>query len=362
MSKVFIDARMVTFHPHGIARYVLSLPQAIRDLKNKNKLDHEFHFIINPEQQNASWLDGFSSVVAKVPFLNPKEVIEIPQILKQQGADLYHSTSFSSLVSCPCPYMVTVHDLTHLYFGGSFQKFYYSFLLKPFLRKAKKVLTGTQYSKSELAAWLKIPSQDIFITPYVVNKSEIKISDEQAKRFLTQHGLKPKEFFFCLSNSKPHKNSAFLVSAFQKYLSAKSLDKYPLVLNFGVIETEGPWIKSLQGLSDLEIQILLRNARALVFPSLMEGFGFPPLEALIEGTPVLLSEIPPHKESLKSIVDPAIVFLDPQDDAKWIKALEDFSQTQAEVKSNTVTQILEQFSLSRLSNALDQLYQDVLRP
>src|SRR4051812_44555085 len=98
--------------PHGISKYVSFLAQSLKALDKKSPLPYRPIFLVGNEFKE-DYFHSFDIFKIQAVFLDPHELIEIPKALKYLDASLYHSPSLSSLWNCPCPSIVTVHDLNH---------------------------------------------------------------------------------------------------------------------------------------------------------------------------------------------------------------------------------------------------------
>ncbi len=346
---------MVSPHLSGVARWVLVLAKGLRQLEKSQGLKYEPVFLINPKLFLGDHFCGFRIIPMRAPFLNPLEIIEIPLILKKLSADLYHSTSFSSLIKAPCPWVVTAHDLNHRIFGNTLKKIYYQILLKRFLKKARVITTVSEFSRAEISEWLSLPQEKMINLSQALDPEMMEpASQKQVATLLSQCGIKSKGFFFCLSNGKFHKNVDLLVRAFQKWGG-----KTPLVLSFQKPKYAGLQnIKELPDLSDIEVKILLSQAKALFFPSLYEGFGLPPLEAAALGTPVVVSQIPPHVESLKDLKKDEVLFLNPNVEDAWVQGFQKVENN--ELKAPPLErreELLKRYSLQVFALKVNQVYE-----
>src|SRR5690606_12467982 len=101
----------------------------------------------------------------RAPFLSIGELVGIHSALRYAAASLYHSPTFSSLVSAPCPWVQTIHDLNHLTYGSLSQRLYYRRILRPFARRARQVITISEFSRSEIAPWIGVPPESLAIAP-----------------------------------------------------------------------------------------------------------------------------------------------------------------------------------------------------
>ncbi|OFZ00355.1 MAG: hypothetical protein A2Z97_16655, partial [Bdellovibrionales bacterium GWB1_52_6] len=326
IKKIVIDGRMVTRVPHGFARYVWRLADGLRLVRAESRgLPYEPVFLVNATTDLKAF-ETFRMLEVSSDFLNFKELVEIPKILNAERAAAYHSPTFSSLLWAPCPSLVTVHDLNHRTYGGFKERLYYSRILKRFARNAVELLTVSEFSKQEIAAWLSVPESEIEVVPNALGPELFaKPAAERLASVLSRFGLHEGKYFFCLSNPKPHKNVRFLTEAYQKARSSPALDGaelWPLALSVhGIAQPGSPGIVELGSLMDDEALCLMYGAGALVFPSLYEGFGLPPVEAASIGTPIMVSDIVPHREGLCDLHADEAIWVGPNDLSGWIEAL-----------------------------------------
>lgn len=364
---IVIDARMVEEIPHGISRYVTYLAKALREIDEKKKLPYQPVFLVDPNRfftkDSEHPLNHFKTVAVESPFLSPKEIFEIPKILKNLGARAYHSPSFSSLYHCPCPWILTLHDLNHLTYGSFSKKIYYWTLLRAFAKKARALVTISKFSQNEIASWLNIPVSQIKIVFNVIEKNseQPKKKDEalNPNEILARYGLDSGRYFFCTSNSKPHKNLPLLTQAYEKY-AAQQKGAWPLAVTVRGYESI-PGVVSLGGIPELETQIILNHAGGVVFPSLYEGFGLPPVEGAVAGKALAVSRIPPHEEGLVDLSPSEVHWVTPNDLHGWVSAFHRLWKGEIAAPSQAHRQkILERFNIQRMGESMDQIYRDVL--
>lgn len=356
MKIVVVDARMVGPTLHGIARYVTLMA---RGLLKSRQAGYETVFLVRPGMENSEHFKEFRTHVVQAPFLAMSEQKEIRAALTALRADLYHSPSFSSLLKSPCPWIVTVHDLNHLTYGGFKEKLYYRLVLKPFVRKARALLTVSEFSKTELDAWSGRKSEVVYNA--LEEAHSVRPGAEELRSTLSRFGLEPGRYFFSLSNAKPHKNIGFLVDAYASYRSQKGPGvAWPLVLSLKDFDSVDG-VRGIGALGDSDARMILAGAGALVFPSLYEGFGLPPLEAALAGTRVVVSNIPAHREALRDLGPAEALWVGPTDHHGWVQA---FHGTQAEQFSapsrDSARAILQRYSVDRLGETMDRIYRRVL--
>lgn len=368
MRSVYLDARMVGKSGHGIASYVKGLVKGIGKIKEDRDLGYELVLLVSSEGQEDPDFLPFKKQVVQSPFLSLQEIFEIPKILKQGQASLYHSPSFSSLrvstMRSICPWIVTIHDLNHLKFGDFFKKIYYQFLLKPFAKSASALLTISRFSQREIAQWLDLPLEEIQIVenPMEETKKSEEPQEEEISHVLKQYSVKKGKFFLCLANSKPHKNVDFLLKAYQSYQPVHSSEAWPLIVSIEKPSGEYPGVIFAGSIPGREVQVLLRQAGAVLSPSLYEGFGRPPIEGAIVGTPCVVSDIPPHREALEILEErKEVKFVNPHQLQDWKRALEEAAR--GELKRVEPTQrekLVTRFASKQMSFEMDRIYRNVL--
>lgn len=173
------------------------------------------------------------------------------------------------------------------------------------IKNSRAILTVSNHSKEDIIRIFKIKGSRITVVPNAWQHMERIPYDDSIMEKL---GLIPKEFYFSLGSHVSHKNiewiieaakqndnSQFILSGERKYAKKKKKRKYPKNIRFtGYI-------------SDSEIRTLMANCRAFIFPSIYEGFGIPPLEALAEGAEIIIS----NKSFFKEIYSESAHYIDP---------------------------------------------------
>jgi glycosyltransferase involved in cell wall biosynthesis len=158
-------------------------------------------------------------------------------------------------------------------------------------------------------------------------------------------------FFFVLSNPKPHKNLPLLKRAYAR-ARAQRASLPTLVLSTPGGTAEG--ILPLPGLSAPEIGFLLREARAVFFPSLYEGFGRPPLEAALLGTLPVVSDIPVHREVLSGV--PEAIFVDPRREEAWTAEFLKHGDRKESVSDASRQWVEQTYAAGRLAQTMTEFY------
>lgn len=221
---------------------------------------------------------------------------------------IFFSPGFNPVPCSPIPFVITLHDLIHLFAPGNaklHQKMYYHFLMKPTVTRARYILTVSEYSKKNILEWTDIAEDKI-----------INVSGGISGH-LKAEGLKHTPgypYLLHVGNAKKiHKNVLRLLQAFSK---AKIDPELRLILTGEFSPELNKWVHThhlenriivQKNLPEETLAEYYRGALAVVFPSLYEGFGLPVVEGMASGVPVLTSNI----TSLPEIAGDAALLVDP---------------------------------------------------
>lgn len=333
--KIGIDARFYGPLGKGLGRYTTEL---IRSLES---LDTEHDYVVFLRRENIDQYEPrnsrFRKVLADFRWYSLEEQLLFPKLLIREKCDLVHFPHFNVPVFYRRPFIVTVHDLILLRFPtlrattlGSLRyrcKFAaYRAVIWNALLRSKSIITVSEYTKRDILDHYAIPPEKIIVTPEAAHPfcfclpnhreralfSRLKLVKPDPLRGESHGILMPYALY--VGNAYPHKNLEALVHAFSGFPDQDARlvlvgrdDYFYKRLARHVAKRNIPSVVFSGIVSDEELDALYRHARVSVFPSLYEGFGLPPLEAMAKGSPVLASRVSAFPE----VLGDAALFFDP---------------------------------------------------
>lgn len=260
-----------------------------------------------------------SEVLNRLPAINPVPALGKPLhpldpmllswILWRLRPQVYFSPGFNPPLRSPVPMVFTIHDLIHLCLPGEIslaKQLYYRHVVRPAAHQAYRVLTVSTYAQQAILDWTGLPNERVVVVGNGVGSVFCPSGVQYAPGY---------PYIFYAGNRKPHKNLTRLLQGFAR--SGLSRD-VRLILTGTPEATVSQQIRALKlqdrvvyagQLTDSELAAHYRGAMALVYPSLYEGFGLPPLEAMACGTPIMTS----NRTALPEVVGDAALLIDPYD-------------------------------------------------
>lgn len=308
-SAITIDMRMI--HSSGIGTYISNIvPRVIKDLN-----DTKFYLLGNEDELNKyAYYKNVEIIPCHADIYTIKEQFglfnKIPRDTK-----LFWSPHYNIPVLYKGRLLVTIHDVFHLAMGqfvnGSVKKAYAKIMFNQVKRKADKIFSVSNFTKSQIETYLKYKKDDIVVTYNGVDDSWFQVPKSNDKE---------KPYLLYVGNVKPHKNLKTLIKAFGLLQEKVSHDLIIVGKKAGFLTGDNEITQIAEKykerihftgfVEDKHLKSLVANADVFVFPSLYEGFGLPPLEAMACETPVAVSNIPP----LKEVCGDAAVYFDPNDE------------------------------------------------
>ena len=279
----------------GIGQYCQELLFQFRQ-SSDSPIVTPFAFGINPSASQAHLLPTYSQY-ALSSFTRLGNYPIFDQV------DLIHSTDQLIPIQVKKPLVASIMDvipLSHPQFIKSYSRYIKTFIWKKLTQRADRIITISEFSKNEIAKYIKFPFDKIDVIPLGVEQRYFELlNTDEKNRTLEKLGL-TKPFFLALGSVQPRKNLKRILAAHAQLPRGLAQD-YPLVIagkfawddgkilsDIQVAINEGRciWLKYV---SEAEKISLLQSATGLIFASLYEGFGLPIIEAFASNLPVIAS-------------------------------------------------------------------------
>ena len=366
--RIGIDARKL--HDFGIGTYIRNL------LRHLARLDHDTDYVLlcrGEDQQPLTELGpNFRAVVEKSANYSLSEQLNIPRALRREKVTLFHAPHYILPPLVSCRSVVTIHDCIHLmfpqYLPNRFAFAYARTSMALAARRATRIMTVSESSKRDIMRFFGTPSEKIDV---IYNAYDLRFAAEpraeDVERVRERFQLHD-EFVLYAGNVKPHKNLERLIEAFH-VLRTSGFDQLKLVLIGDEISKYTAlrravhqhqlhkYVRFLGYMPETTLAVMYRLAGVFVFPSLYEGFGLPPLEAMASGTPVVTSNV----SSLPEVAGDAAVLVDPYHPeaiADGIRRVLTDPQLRAELKLKGLARA-RQFSWETSARRVRDIYREV---
>jgi glycosyltransferase involved in cell wall biosynthesis len=318
--RIGIDARKL--HDFGIGTYIRNL------LRQLARLDRQTDYVLFCRQADAQTIaslgENFRSVTEEAANYSIAEQVRIPFALWRERVNLFHAPHYILPPLVPCKSVVTIHDCIHLmfpqYLPSRFALAYAKTSMAMAARRSTHVMTVSESSKRDIMRFFHTDPDKISVIPNAYDERiGVEPGEEDVIRVRERYQLHD-EFVLYAGNVKPHKNLERLIDAFD-LVRKRGLDHLKLVLIGDDISKYAAlrravhhyqlhkYVRFLGYLPEETLAVMYRLAGVFVFPSLYEGFGLPPLEAMASGTPVVTSNV----SSLPEVAGDAAVLVDPYD-------------------------------------------------
>ncbi|HUS33723.1 MAG TPA: glycosyltransferase family 1 protein [Verrucomicrobiae bacterium] len=334
--KIGISTSVIQRGKTGIAHYLFSLLAELRPFTD----EHTFVlFVLEEDVSLFNFLEGSMEIV-KVPEQYRKPVANIrwhqtklPKLCAELNLDAIHVPSYRRLLfRAPCPKIGTIHDLAPFHVRGKYdiaRMLYGRYVVKSLARRQDALITVSRTTARDVTRFFGVPEDEIDVVYNGLDHARFQpgLRDED-NTVLKDFNLDAPYFLYVARLEHPGKNHVRLIEAFDQY---KAVTRSNHLLVLGGADWHGAEaihqaaersphsadIRRVGYISDAQLPGLYRRATAMVYPSLFEGFGMPPVEAMACNCPVICSD----RGSLAEIAAPAACIIDPENISQMADAL-----------------------------------------
>src|SRR5579859_3808223 len=383
MLKIVIDARRI--RDFGIGTYIRNLIQALAKVDQRNK------YVLVTSAADAPLLAGLPPQFEIASYNSAddraRDNIAFPLFLRRFSADVYHIPLNRAPFFMPRPYVVTIHDMASLLFsdetGVRMNLRRYRF--RRGLLKAARVMAVSAATRRDVVKALGIPADRVRLVysapaPEFFRRGRAadaraagpETEERERRRIMERYQIQY-PFLLYAGNIRPQKNIPRLVEAFavvRNELASHAQYSDLRLIIIGDQIARNPAVRRAVIHSRVEncarflgfvpfdtLRIFYECAAAFVFPSLYEGFGLPPLEAMASGTPVVTSNI----SSLLEAVGDAAVLVNPENVFDIARGIREVLLNQ-ELRASLIVKGKEQaarFSWERTAREVIEIYEEV---
>lgn len=326
--KIAISTSVIQRGRSGVGQYVLSLVRALLPSAS----EHDFTLFVLAEDAP---LFAFAQSAMRIELVDEKfrpavknilwHQTILPRLLRRGGYDVLHVPSYRRMIwTKPCALVATIHDLAPFHLSKKYdpaRMFYGRVVARRLAQRQDEVIAVSQLTADDLGTYFNLPSSRVTVVPNGIDHGLFHPGDREAarKRVCAPRGITQPFFLYVARFEHPAKNHVRLVDAFNAFKAATGSD-WQLML--GGSDWHGaeavhqhveasPYARDIHRLGFVATGTLpdwYRAANAFVFPSLYEGFGLPPIEAMACGCPVLSS----RRGALDEVIGDAAGTLEPE--------------------------------------------------
>ncbi|MEX0598403.1 MAG: glycosyltransferase family 1 protein [Candidatus Paceibacterota bacterium] len=376
--KIGIDARFFGTSGKGLGRYTQKLVEELEQVDHNNQYyiflnKHNFEEY-NPKNPN------FHKVLADIPWYSWQEQIIFPKILNKYKLDLVHFLHFNVPILYSKPYFVTIHDLILLEYPTrrasklntimyTIKNIAYRLVIMKAIKTSKKIIAISKYTKQSIQKHFHTKDNKIAMIYEGVDLERFNLLNAQEFDF-KKFNIEPHKYILYVGNVYPHKNIDKLVDVFHALKQKPDIDKDLKLVLVGKKDYFFENIINHTKNLDLEKSVifpgyvpdnqlisLYEKSLFYVFPSLYEGFGLPPLEAIALGAPIVISKA----TCLPEIFGEHIEYFDPKSKDNMQEVLYSFilDNKKRELQKTYHHSILSKYSWLDMAKDTKKLYNEI---
>lgn len=371
--RIALDAIPLVAAKTGIGHYT----DALSTWLARTHADHQYE-LVSPfefafETHNGQRPANLSKRFTPVRSIFRKWwLIGLPTLLQISPVDLFHGTNYCIPLWAPCPTIVTIHDLSLFTQASTHESANVERgrrRIPIMARRASRIIAPSEWTSREITAHLGIRRERIRVIYEAAREGMHPLTEAEAQPVLDKYGIQ-RPYLLYVGTIEPRKNLLTLIQAYEEILK-RTRHRPHLVLCggrgwlydevFKLVEELrlSDMIKFTGYVPDVDLPALYSQAEIFVYPSLYEGFGLPPLEAMACGAPVVTS----NTSSLPEVVGEAGLAVSPRD---WrglagalIKLLDD-AQLRAYYRRAGLERA-GKFSWERAAHETQMLYDEVFQ-
>lgn len=310
-QPIFINGRFLAQSVTGVQRYAREVVLALDDLLEAGEIDRDRYAFVLVSPVGASDFPGLKHIAIRSmgPLRGQAwEQLFLPAISRKGW--LLSFCNVGPLIKRR--HVVTIHDASIFAYPEAYSpgfRAWYRFALPLLGKTSARIITDSHFSESELIKYCGLPPDKIAVVPLGVDHMSRLQPDYDV---FQKHRLGEKPYILAVSSLSPHKNFMRLVQAFD-LLRNEDVDivvaggANSKVFSNSRFSSNQSNVHYIGYVSDGELKALYERAHCFVYPSLYEGFGLPPLEAMACGCPVIVS----NAASLNEVCGAAALYCDP---------------------------------------------------
>lgn len=343
MIKLAFNATALRSTKTGIGQYVYQLAKGLRAHPSTDVSyfygSHWGNEVIENPQGGLAVAKSLVKKVLPKPYVVVRSLMQynFNKGVQKRQPDLYHEPSFLAF-NTDKPVVLTVHDLSWI----RFPEFHplervraMNHFFEPSLNRASLILTDSNFVRNEVVDMFGVNPNKILAIPLGVESLFRPRMEDETAEVLCKFSLAHGRYLLAVGTLEPRKNLQLVLSAFKK-ISPVIRKYYPLVIvgargwhNSKLDKEIESFVKSgevrvLGYLSREELAIVLSGSTMLVYPSVYEGFGLPPLEGMASAVPVISSNV----SSIPEVVGDAGILIDPANEVELANAIEELIDDQ----------------------------------
>lgn len=358
--SVIINATTLLSKPTGIGKYSFEISKRL--LNSEKELDFTFYYgyfskdLYLPHAQSSGRLAkditrilGGNYVFKKIAQISKLMILKF----LSQEFDLYWEPAITPIQNIKSKHLIaTVHDFSFHLHPEWHQKENRQYIEKYFwknIRSADRIITGSYYTKKEIIEFLGFEPDKVHVIYHGVDHNNFRVHDRNIVHDFAYSYKLPKKFILFVGSIEPRKNLKNALLAYKSLPQNYKKEFKFLLAGFSgwnnaevmnLIEQEKENIVYLGYLSNLELAYLYNLADVFIYPSLYEGFGLPPLEAMACGTPVIVSNL----ASIPEVCGESVYYVDAYDVASIAEGIYKIATDEA-MRNDMVKKGLERVKL-----------------